>query len=465
MAAVKLSKHLIQYERDGALLLLNGATIKPILIRQGKDRVLDTLKSIDSPKDERLVDFLVAHDIVVDDDDTEDYRVPDSDASCKRCNPRTDGLSLYLLLSQNCNMRCVYCLNGEKTYRRGRSRQMTENVALAGIDKMARTITPGGDLEIVFFGGEPLLNWGLAKKVILYCENVVAKKLPGLKIRYNLTSNLTMFPTDLIAWAKEYRLGFLCNIDGNRALHDQTRPMKDGSGSHDRTARNISRLTRAGLSVSLRATVTARNMNELREVSRHHKELGGTGSAFVTVNAVNSDENILENSLLPDPHVVAEGLRDVAKSGLWNTTQLYPLNEFIKRIKPGQRNVWGCGAPFGNTPVLDVAGDVYACIYLVGIRRYKLGNVFSSAGYPDVDVVFSMQNAINIDNSQECRPCRLRYLCGGGCPVGRLTILGNPKSDEAVKTYTREIACTVNKAMVEESLWHYAEHHRMAGSE
>jgi len=135
---------------------------------------------------------------------------------------------------------------------------------------------------------------------------------------------------------------------------------------------------------------------------------------------------------------------------------VYPLE--IRK----NRNVFSCGAPWGNTPVLDVQGDIYACIYLVGIKKYKTGNVFSDDEYPDKGVVKRMMEIINIDNSEECKECRLRYICGGGCPVGKFTIKGNKKADDEVIKYTKDIACKVNRAMIEEALWLYA---KKAGEE
>ncbi|MEW6103304.1 MAG: radical SAM protein [bacterium] len=448
-----LTKHLIKFRRNNSLLLLNGGRIKPILIDKGKEHILSLLEDVNNIRDKRLLELLLYHNIIVEDNDKEDYRI-------KTNNPegsKTSGLSLYLLLSQGCNLGCVYCLNGEKTYKKSENLMMKEEVAYRGIDKLSKAIIEGGNLEVVFFGGEPLLNWPLAKKVIIYCEDKVKKGHPKLQIKYHLTSNLTLLPKDLIEWAKRYNITFLCDIDGPKGLHNLTRPYRNKKGSYDNIVKNIEKIRRAGLEVALRATLTSHNMDYIEEISRHHKEIGGAGSAFVSVNAVTSDENILPKSLLPDPDVVAKGLRDLVRSNIWDKKNIFPLNGYLERIRPDERNIWCCGAPHGNTPVLDVNGDIYACIYLVGIKRYKLGNVFSDDEYPDKKVVKMMLEVINIDNSDSCKRCKLRYICGGGCPVGRFTIKENPNASDEIIKYTHDVACKVNKAMIEEALWHYAE--------
>ena len=451
---MKLTKYLVKFERNNSLLLLNSATVSPILIEEGKKFILESLNDVNGIKDKDLLDFLSYHNIIVADDDSEDYGIKTVNTGCFG---KRSGISLYLLLSQGCNLGCIYCYNGEKTYGVSKKLMMKEDVAYKGIDKVARSVAPDKELIIVFFGGEPLLNWNLAKKVIIYCENRVKKELPDLQIKYHLTSNLSLLPSDLIEWGKKYHISFLCDIDGDREIHNVTRPYKNGKGSYDKITSNIRKLVKGGIEVSLRSTITSHNMNYIKRISQHHKDIGGSSSAFVPVNAINSDEDILPKELLPDPNIISNGLRELAQSNIWEKEKIFPFNEYLERIQRRERNMWCCGAPLGNTPVLDVNGDIYACIYLVGMKKYKLGNIFSDESYPKESVVTMMMDVINIDNSPECKDCRLRYICGGGCPVGRLIIKENPKADAEIIKYTKDVACKSNRAMIEEALWHYAE--------
>jgi uncharacterized protein len=68
-----------------------------------------------------------------------------------------------------------------------------------------------------------------------------------------------------------------------------------------------------------------------------------------------------------------------------------------------------------------------------------------------------MLEILNVDNIQMCKKCQWRYYCGGGCPVGRLTVMGNPNASKETTQYTQEIACKTTKAMVETLLWKYAD--------
>jgi uncharacterized protein len=337
---------------------------------------------------------------------------------------------------------------------------MTEEIAYKSVERCLDSVSPGGKLEIVFFGGEPLLNWPLAKKVITYCENNLAKRCKDKEIRYHITSNLTILPNDLIKWAKRYNITFLCDIDGPEDIHNECRPYKNGKGSHARIVKNIERLTNSGLKVALRSTITRRNQDCMLEIAKHHKELGGIGSAFVPVNPVNSDEDILPETLMPSISKMASGLAKVYKSKVWDTQDLFPFNVYATHLRDGGRSVTGCGAPYGNTPVVDVNGDVYPCIYLVGIKRFYLGNILNE-NYPDDNVFDWMMDFLHVDNMEECKECAWRYICGGGCPVGKLTVFENPMASRKTVKYCSGIRCDYTKKVIELLLWDLA---REAGS-
>jgi uncharacterized protein len=291
--------------------------------------------------------------------------------------------------------------------------------------------------------------------VIRHCEETLRARHAGKEIRYHLTSNLVAIPGDLVEWARRYKITFLCDVDGCGPVHDRCRHFADGRPSHDRIVRNIERLTGGGLEVALRATVTAANQDHLLETARHHKAIGGIGSAFVPVNPVNSDEHILPESMLPDPAAVIRGLAEVYASGVWEPMQLFPFNVYHDHLESGQPTLRGCGAPYGNTPVVDADGGVYPCIYLVGIRRFYLGNIMRE-DYPDRRVLDGMMDSLHVDRMPECQGCAWRYLCGGGCPVGKLTVFGNPRASEDVLQYCQGIRCDCTRRIVELLLWDLA---------
>jgi uncharacterized protein len=461
-----ITENLLMLERGREeLLLANGVNPRPLYIKKGRRYVSDFLKAASElgtykkivgafPNEGNLLDALMDHEIIFPAGPQKDSAPPVNlplrlDLDNKR------NVSLYLLLSQSCNMGCVYCLNGTKTYQKDKNFMMSKEVAFTSIERCLDSIVSGGCLEIIFFGGEPLLNWPLAKEVIIHCEKVLKANYPEKRIRYHFTSNLSFLPADLIAWATRYNVTFLCDIDGPGPIHDACRPFKSGSGSHEIIVRNVKRLIGAGLRVNLRATITSLNQDHLLEIAEHHKEIGGNSCAFVPVIPVNSDEDILAGRLLPSPRKIINGLKAVYKSKIWKSEELHPFNQYASRFMPGARMPLGCGAPYGNTPVVDVNGDVYACIYLVGVREFYLGNIMNGS-YPDKGVLGWMYDYLHVDNFEDCRSCPWRYLCGGGCPVGRLTVLRNPAVSKRVAAYFEQIRCECTRELMELVLWDMA---------
>ncbi len=462
-----ITKNLILLEKGKEeLLLLNSIDPQPLYIKRGRDYIKAFLESVRTlclpekikkayPGDAELLDMLLQHRIVIP---VEDQRKGLDQAEMvydKKGREDKSSISLYLLLSQSCNLGCIYCLNGIKTYKKDKNLKMKEEVAYRSVEKCLESLDPNGKLEIVFFGGEPLLNWPLAKKIMSHCENHLKVRYKDKEIRYHITSNLTLLPPDLIEWAKRHKITFLCDIDGPASIHNECRPYKNGKASHAGILRNIRRLTQSGLEVALRSTVTAKNQDFMVEITRHHKEIGGIGSAFVPVNPVNSDEDILPETLMPSIRKLLGGMAKVYKSKVWDTKDLFPFNVYASHLNGGGRAVMGCGAPYGNTPVVDTHGNVYPCIYLVGIKRFYMGNILDES-YPDDRVLDWMMDFLHVDNMEGCKDCAWRYICGGGCPVGKLTVFENPMASAKTIQYCNSIRCDYTKTILELLLWDLA---------
>jgi uncharacterized protein len=437
--------------------------MRPLVVERGAreiDRLLGFLKGdletqdlVDSGYSEALLRTLFDHRILRG---TDEDPLVESPAEPLVPAPKTQGMSLYLLLSQGCNLACVYCLNGEGTYRRTQAPKMSAAVAFRSVERCMERLEDGGRLEIVFFGGEPLLNWPLAEEVIAFVEREMPQRYPGKTWHFHLTSNLATLPTGLLKTLNEHQISVLCDVDGPPEVHDLTRPFKNGRPSGERIASNVRRLVGAGIPVALRATITSRNVHHMGDIARYHKAIGGSGTSAVAVNAVNSDEDFLDEDLLPDPDLFAEGLRQMLSAG-FEMHQVFPFNQFAGTLRP---DLYGqainCGAPWGNTPVVDIDGEVYACIYLVGIDAYRIGNMCDGSSYPDMQALTRMMELVAVDHIEGCKDCIYRYPCGGGCAVGTLLVAGSPAASGRVRDYQRQVRCKSVRVIVEETLWDVA---------
>ena len=459
-----VSDNLIMLERgEEELLLVDPWAVEPLYIQKGRDYIkglirdagrFDSREALEKafPGDVELINTLLRHRILVEEHQPKTEEPPFSLKSPQK----TNGMSLYLLLSQSCNLGCVYCLNGKKTYKTVDNLKMTEEVAFKSVERSLERLEPGGHLEIVFFGGEPLLNWPLVKKVIQHCAERLKPRHHDKHIKYHITSNLSILPEDFLQWAEEHHISVLCDVDGEPAIHDQCRPFKNGKPSHAFIAANIEKLVQGGVDISLRATLTRMNENKMMDIARHHKSMGVRGCALVPLNPVNSDEELLDEQLVPDASVLIEGLEDVYRSGIWPSERLFPFSVYTNKVRPGSRITMGCGAPHGNTPVVDVNGDVYPCIYLMGIQRFFLGNVLEKE-WIDTSLLEQMKQNLFVDHLEDCKGCRWRYLCGGGCPVSRLTVLNNPDCTEKVRNYCSMINCAYTQKILELLFWELAD--------
>lgn len=460
----KITDNLILLERDSdELLLVNAYECRPLFVRRGREYVKAFLhaaersgdrKSIlrDFPEDAALLDLLTEYHILIPANKRE---IDDDPTGLPDVKARPQGVSLYLLVAQSCNMACVYCLNGVQTYKKKQTVRMSETVAFRAVEYFVERILPGGQIEICLFGGEPMMNWELGKKVIRYCEGTLKPKYPDKRISYGITTNLLLLPDDFIEVAQQYKIAVLCDIDGPAALHDRSRPVANGDPSYRQIVENVQRLISAGIRVSLRTTVTSMNVAHIPEIARHHKELNGEGCAFVPVNPVNSDEQLLPVELLPDVEEMTQGIINAYKAGVWDRKQLFPFSVYSGKLMPGNRSKLGCGAPYGNTPVVTADGDVYPCIYLVGITKYHLGNLMDGT-YAKSEVLQDMAQAYHVDYRETCKDCNWRYICGGGCLVGPLTVMGRVDASESVTQYCRGINCRYTQKIFEAIFWQMA---------
>lgn len=297
----------------------------------------------------------------------------------------------------------------------------------------------------------------MAKKTIRYVENRLKKRPERSKVHYHLTTNLTLFPNDLIDWAKEYDISFNINVDGPKEIHDVTRPLIRGGSSYDRTARNLARLRRAGLKYHLRATATFHNQDILPEIARLHAEMGASSCAIVPVLPITSDENVLQNNILPDPEKVVSAIVKVLDEGIWKMEQFSPASQYLRRSRAVKSGGWWCNAFSGNIPVVDVNGDIYLDANLVGLRHYRLGNVFKKQeNYPNLEICSQILTQLKKYEESMCSDCLLKSLCPGGCPLGLVQVFGNPRVDLKTREYFKEMTCRLSSSMVEAVLWQIA---------
>jgi uncharacterized protein len=456
-----VTENLICLERGEAeLLLVNSFSMRPLYVARGREsvkklleeargRTLDELRAA-HPGDAPLIRMLREHRLLLGAEERERYTGAEIEARAAEPERPVDRMSVFLLLTESCNLGCVYCLNGSGTYQKTPGSEMSADVALSSIRTCLGKLAAGGTLQVTFFGGEPLLRWSLVKEVARRCEAELRPEFPDRKIAFHLTSNLTVQPPDLVEVLKKHSVTVLSDIDGPPEVHDRCRPFLGGRASHARSADTIKRLVDAGIRVALRTTLTALNEDAILETAAHHKALGASNCGFVPVCPVNSDRQYLADELLPDPDRITTDLIRLHRSGMWSRDTLFPFNEYVLKLRPGSRQVTGCAAPSGSTPVIRPNGDVYLCIYLVGQEEFRYG---TTPGPWMRRLLDESSVSLHVDNVPDCKGCAWRYVCGGGCPVMKLVHLEGVPANARAQEYGRRINCDFTQAVLTELLW------------
>ncbi|NUM34845.1 MAG: radical SAM protein [Candidatus Brocadiae bacterium] len=456
----RLSKALVSLKKEEEAIFFDYNFPNPLYFSRGKQIVEEFLAKIPpdgisfgeilNPDYQILLELLVQHGILLSGEN-----LSRQTKSCSHeCGSSPGEINCYLLLSQYCNLACVYCFNGDESYSRMEKKIMTQEIAFQSVELFLKHLAPQGHLNLIFFGGEPLLNWDLARLLLKHYGN---KELPdGKKIHFHLTSNLLVFPDGLVEDIKRYDITILCDVDGPASLHNQTRPCAGGFPSYDRICRNLEVLQKNAIPYSLRATITKSNVHAIEEIVAHHIALGSNVSSLVAINPITSDETVLPVSMLPDPKDFTKGLLQAYQKKIAPANQIFPINQMMETFKIGGTMQFPCGAPQGTTPTVDVNGDIYPCIYFVGISRLKWGTIYDTGNLYQSPLLGSLKSETSLSNQENCPTCPWKYFCGGGCPVKRVLIQANPQASEEIKRYCHEITCLPSKVIFPELIWEFS---------
>lgn len=321
-------------------------------------------------------------------------------------NPVT---SLTINLIQKCNLACIYCYGEDGEY--GNSGVIDEQTAIKCIDWFFSQAPSDRSLSIVFFGGEPLLNFDLLKSLVKYIESKKAEIKN--KIFYSITTNGTLLKGEIIEFLNKNNFTVTLSIDGGKEIQDKNRPFKNGNGSFDLIKTNVSHFlkTRNGRATA-RATIT-KNSKGIANIRQDLENIG-----FLSIKPIvatlpkehplaittNQKMEIFED----DKNIAAKillGIKNKNLSGLYGEKILV----YIKQFRTKNKATHSCGAGRGMVAV-STTGNYYICHRFVGDDNFKMGNF----NHYDKNVQKEfIQREVNF--YEDCRKCWVKYHCGGGC--------------------------------------------------
>ena len=319
--------------------------------------------------------------------------------------------ALCLHVAHTCNLNCSYCFASQGKYHGDRA-TMSFEVGRRALDFLVENSGSRRNLEVDFFGGEPLMNLDVVKQLVAYAREIEgpAKK----NFRFTLTTNGLLIDDDLIEFANREMSNVVLSLDGRREVHDRYRVDYRGEGSWERIVPKFQKLVsaRGGKGYYMRGTFTHANPDFLNDI-KTMLDLGFTELSMEPVVSAPNDPAALTDEDLP---TVLGQYEELAELMLKRHREGRPFTfyHYMLDLKDGPciyKRISGCGS---GTEYMAVTpwGDLYPCHQFVGEERFRLGNVWDGVTAPDVQEEFA---ACNVYTRPECKDCWAKLYCSGGC--------------------------------------------------
>lgn len=319
--------------------------------------------------------------------------------------------AMCLHVAHDCNLRCRYCFAGTGDFGGGRS-LMDIPTGRAAIDFLISSSGRRRNLELDFFGGEPLLNFPLVRDLVAYGEEQA--KRHGKNLRFTLTTNGTLISDEVRQFLNDKKMALVLSIDGRPEVNDHMRPFPGGRGSYAPVAAALLNMvaSRGHRNYYVRGTYTAHSLDFSADV-RHLYSLGFREiSLEPVVGGQGTDYGITEEhlpALRAEYDRLAEFYLECLEKG--DPFHFFHFNMSTYGGPCLAKRVTGCGAGYDYVAVTP-EGDLYPCHQFVGQEEFRLGNVQRGLTRPDISDKFSRAN---LYSKAECLGCWARFYCSGGC--------------------------------------------------
>ncbi len=316
--------------------------------------------------------------------------------------------SICLNVAHACNMRCRYCFAEQGSFGQNQG-LMDLEVAKQAVDFLIESSGPRRNLELDFFGGEPLLNMKVVKATVDYGRAMAA--VAGKQINYTLTTNALRLDETVRDYLISERIAVILSLDGRPEVNDRMRIQPGGEGTYQHiTPQILDMVAMKPISYYVRGTFTAQNL----DFSNDFLHLINLGLEHISLEPVTGGEPdiALTREHLPQIAAQYEKLADIllASEQEGRPVNFFHFNLDLNRGPCLAKRTTGCGAGIEYLAVTP-EGDVFPCHQFIGIPEFKMGNVRGS----ELDKTVREKFAGNTLAHKECRNCWARFYCGGGC--------------------------------------------------
>ena len=319
--------------------------------------------------------------------------------------------ALCLHIAHDCNLACRYCFAEEGEYH-GRRALMSYETGKAALDFLIANSGSRRNLEVDFFGGEPLMNFEVVKQLVAYGRE--QEKLHDKHFRFTLTTNGVLLNDDIMEFANREMDNVVLSIDGRKEVHDHMRPFRKGAGSYDLIVPKFQKFaeSRNQEKYYVRGTYTHFNTDFSKDVL-HLADLGFKQISVEPVVAEETDDYAIKEEDLP---VLFKEYDDLAAEMVRRNKAGNGFNffHFMIDLEGGPcvaKRLSGCGS---GTEYLAVTpwGDLYPCHQFVGQDEFLMGNVWDGVVKTDIRDEFKL---CNIYAKDKCTNCFAKFYCSGGC--------------------------------------------------
>ena len=352
--------------------------------------------------------------------------------------------ALCLNVAHDCNLRCKYCFASKGDYQ-GKRELMSAKVGKKAVDFLVKKSGNMKNVEIDFFGGEPLMAMDTVREVVSYAKSL--EESHHKKFHFTITTNAILLDDEVIQYLHEHMDNIVLSLDGRKEVNDFIRVRADGSGSYDKIVSNIKKIValreRGKKEYYVRGTFTKHNLDFAEDVF-HMADLGFKEISIEPVVGKDGDYLLEQGdfiTLFKQYEKIAEEYLKRKESGEKPFT-FYHFNVDIYHGPCIYKRLWACGAGRDYLAVTPT-GDIYPCHQFIGQEGFLMGNVFE--GKLDEDIV-AMSRETHVFSKPECTTCWARYFCSGGCNANNLLINGDMK-----KPY--HITCELQKRRIEYAIY------------
>ena len=330
--------------------------------------------------------------------------------------------ALCLHVAHTCNLNCSYCFASQGKYHGDRA-LMSFEVGKQALDFLLEHSGTRHNLEVDFFGGEPLMNFEVCKQLVAYARSIEKEK--GKNFRFTLTTNGIGITDEVIEWANKECYNVVLSLDGRKEVNDRFRKDIAGHGSYDRIVPKFQQLVKArgGKGYYMRGTFTHYNTDFTNDLFHMADDLGFDELSMEPVVSKAGSPEALTEADLP---ILFDQYELLAKDMLRREKAGHPITFYHYMIDLAHgpciyKRISGCGS---GTEYMAVTpwGDLYPCHQFVGDPDYKLGDIWNGVTNTELRDEFKL---CNVYARPDCKDCWARLYCAGGCAANALHATGD----------------------------------------